>query len=87
VIESGQCDFTGDLAVPIPALLTMQFLGFPASDSLYMADLMHRHGYVSPGTPERTELMLEMVPVINGWISTPATFTPGKRIGAELPSV
>jgi cytochrome P450 len=38
----------------------MQFLGFPASDSLYMADLMHRHGYVAPGTPERTALMLEM---------------------------
>jgi len=27
------------------------------------------------------------VPVINGWISTPATFTPGKRVGAELPTV
>jgi len=38
----------------------MQFLGFPASESLYMAELMHRHGYVSPGTPERTQLMLEM---------------------------
>lgn len=60
VIEKGQCDFTDDIAVPVPALLTMQFLGFPASDSLYMADLMHRHGYVAPGTPERTELMLEM---------------------------
>jgi cytochrome P450 len=26
------------------------------------------------------------VPVNDGWVSTPATFTPGRRVGAELPS-
>jgi cytochrome P450 len=60
VIERGECDFTNDIAAPIPALLTMQFLGFPASESMYMSDLMHRHAYLSPNTPERDEMQRQM---------------------------
>ncbi len=60
VITKGECDLTQDVAAPVPALLTMQFLGFPASESLYMADLMHKHSYLPPNTPERDQLMADM---------------------------
>ncbi len=60
VIEAGECDFVMDVAAPIPALLTMQFLGFAASESLYMSDLMHRNSYLPYPSPERDAMNLEM---------------------------
>jgi cytochrome P450 len=60
VIESGACDFTEQLSVPIPALLTMQFMGFPFAEAEKMADVFHRHSYVKPGTPERDQLNAEI---------------------------
>jgi cytochrome P450 len=56
VIEAGSCDLTDDLAVPIPALLTMDLVGFPFSESGEMADLFHRHTWTPPGTPARDKL-------------------------------
>jgi cytochrome P450 len=56
VIANGRCDLTGDVTAPVPALLTMQFLGFPAADSEWMGDLFHRHSYVPPNTPERDQV-------------------------------
>ncbi len=56
VIEAGSCDLTDDLAVPIPALLTMDLVGFPFSESAEMADLFHRHTWTPPGTPARDQL-------------------------------
>jgi len=60
IIERGSGDLTEDVAVPIPALLTMQFLGFPFADAAPMADLFHRHSWVTPGTPERDRLNAEV---------------------------
>jgi cytochrome P450 len=59
-IERGSADLTEDLAVPIPALLTMDLVGFPFSESGEMADLFHRHTYTPPGTPERARLNAEV---------------------------
>jgi cytochrome P450 len=56
VIEQGACDLTEDVAVPIPALLTMDLVGFPFAESRAMADLFHRHTWVRPNTPERDQL-------------------------------
>lgn len=56
IIERGACDLTDDIAVPIPALLTMDLVGFPFSESGEMADLFHRHTFTPPGTPERDVL-------------------------------
>ena len=56
IIGDGRCDLTMDVTAPVPALLTMQFLGFPASDSEWMGDLFHRHSYIPPNTPERDQL-------------------------------
>jgi cytochrome P450 len=60
IIDQGRGDLTEDVAVPIPALLTMQFLGFPFADAAPMADLFHRHSWVAPGTPERDRLNAEI---------------------------
>jgi cytochrome P450 len=59
-IERGQCDLTADLAVPIPALLTMDLVGFPFAESTRWADLFHRHSYIPSGTPERDQLNAEV---------------------------
>lgn len=53
IVERGACDLTDDIAVPVPALLTMDLVGFPFSESGEMADLFHRHTFTPPGTPER----------------------------------
>jgi cytochrome P450 len=56
IVEAGSGDLTEDVAVPVPALLTMEFLGFAAEESAWMADLFHRFGYVPPATPERAQV-------------------------------
>lgn len=56
IIEQGTCDLTDDIAVPVPALLTMDLVGFPFAESGEMADLFHRHTFTPPGTPERDAL-------------------------------
>ena len=61
VIESGACDLTKDITAPIPAMLTMLFLGFPASDSVWMGDLFHRHSYLPPESPERAEVERDVI--------------------------
>ena len=60
VIERARCDLTEDVAVPIPALFTMDLVGFPFSEAGEMAHLFHRHTYVPPNTPERDELNAEV---------------------------
>lgn len=59
-IESGRGDLTHDVTAPIPALWTMQFLGFPATDTEWMADLFHRQGFTPPNTPERDRMDEDM---------------------------
>ena len=56
IIEAGECDLTEDVAVPIPALLTMDLVGFPFTEADEMADMFHRHTYIPPNTPERDRL-------------------------------
>jgi cytochrome P450 len=60
IIDRGSCDLTEDVAVPIPALLTMDLVGFPFSEADKMADMFHRHTYIPPNTPERDELNAEV---------------------------
>jgi cytochrome P450 len=60
IIEKGSCDLTADVTAQIPALLTVQFLGFPPADMLYMADLFHRHAYLPQNTPERDQMYADM---------------------------
>ncbi len=48
VIESGTIDLVDDLANPIPALFTSEFLGLPLQDWREYAELMHAMIYTPP---------------------------------------
>jgi cytochrome P450 len=106
IIEAGECDRTEDVAVPIPAPLTIDLVGFPFGEADEMADMFHRHTYLPLDTPERAQLNADVVrfsgvlhgralerrsepfPTVGrgaGWLRTPAAFTPGARLGTELP--
>ena len=52
VIESGRCDVVSDLVVPIPASVTLEWLGFPPSDWRTFASVFHDMAAFSPGTAE-----------------------------------
>lgn len=61
VIESGRCDLTEDIAVPVPAMQTMHLLGFPMSEASWLADLMHRETCTPPGSPERAQVNADVL--------------------------
>jgi len=52
VIESGQCDLVTDLAFPVPAAVTLEWLGFPRSDWHAMAQAFHDPAAFPNGSPE-----------------------------------
>jgi len=41
VIESGRCDIVNDFTSPLPAIMTMELLGFPLSEWRQFADPLH----------------------------------------------
>ena len=51
VIESGRCDFVYDLACPVPAAVTLEWLGFPPSDWHAHLRRVPRHRRVHEGQP------------------------------------
>ncbi len=52
VIESGKIDFVLDLANPVPAMATLEFLGLPLEQWESYAEPCHEVVYTRPGTPE-----------------------------------
>jgi cytochrome P450 len=61
IVERGEADFSTELAAPIPALLTMQFMGFPLSEAARWAEIFHLHSYAVPGTPDGDRVAREIV--------------------------
>lgn len=61
IIEKGEADFASELVAPIPALLTMQFMGFPLSEAARWADVFHHHSYAVPGTPDGNRVHDEVI--------------------------
>lgn len=53
VIGQGRCDLVTDLAVPVPAAVMMEFLGFPEADWLPVATVFHDVSAYPPGHPTR----------------------------------
>jgi cytochrome P450 len=51
--ESGRIDLVLDLANPVPAVVTLAFVGLPAADWERFADPIHASAYTPPGTPEK----------------------------------
>jgi len=52
VIESGSIDFVLDLANPVPAMATLEFLGLPLEQWERYAEPCHEVVYSAPGSPE-----------------------------------
>jgi cytochrome P450 len=73
VIESGRCELARDLTCPIPAAVTLEWLGFPPADWQMISDAFHDIAAYSSGTPEHRQAQLAFIPVI-------------ERIGEELQS-
>ena len=57
VIERGQCDLVLDLANPIPAILTLDYLGLPLDEWERFADPIHKMVYVRRDQPAYAEVM------------------------------
>src|SRR5262249_12777810 len=47
VIESGKCDIVDDIANPLPAILTMDMLGFSLHEWRDFTSMTHKLGYLS----------------------------------------
>ena len=52
VIESGSCELVTDLAFPVPAAVTLEWLGFPQSDWKTMSHAFHDPAAYPHGSPE-----------------------------------
>ena len=52
VIESGRCELVTELIFPVPAAVTLEWLGFPESDWALMSDAFHDSAAYPRGTPE-----------------------------------
>lgn len=65
VIETGKIDFVADLTGPVPAMVTMQFMGLPLEDWRDFAEPLHEVVYTPkdsaewPGVVERFQLMFD----------------------------
>jgi cytochrome P450 len=54
-IEAGSADFVLDLANPVPAIVTLDLLGFPRNDWEKFADPIHKMVFMLRGHPEYEE--------------------------------
>jgi cytochrome P450 len=63
-IERGSCEFTADLACPVPAAVTLELLGFPQSDWDRISRAFHGTAAFERGTPEFAEASADI-----GWVS------------------
>jgi cytochrome P450 len=52
VIERGECDFVLDVAAPVPAVLTLMYLGMPTDDWQRISQTQHNLVACHPDTPE-----------------------------------
>lgn len=52
VIEVGSCDFVHDVAVRVPAFMTLELLGIPTEKWEQYAEPLHASAWAPPGTPE-----------------------------------
>ena len=65
VIEQGRCDLVHDIAVKIPAFMTLELLGIPTDKWQRYAEPLHATAWAPPDTPEY-ERMLEGVAWLMG---------------------
>src|SRR5262249_29469789 len=56
-VESGRCDLVHDLAVRVPAFMTLELLGIPTEKWEAYAEPLHASAWAPPDTPEHARMM------------------------------
>jgi cytochrome P450 len=56
-IENGACDFVHDLAVRVPAFMTLELLGVPTDKWELYAEPLHASAWAPPDTPEHDRMV------------------------------
>jgi cytochrome P450 len=56
VIENGSCDFVHDIAVRVPAFMTLELLGIPTEKWQLYAEPLHASAWAPPDTPEHERM-------------------------------
>jgi cytochrome P450 len=56
-IESGRCDFVHELAVRVPAFMTLELLGIPTEKWERYAEPLHASAWAPPDTPDYDRMM------------------------------
>ena len=52
VVEQGACEFVDDLTCPVPAAVTLEWMGFPRDEWQWFSDAFHGISAFPNGTPE-----------------------------------
>lgn len=52
VVERGECEFVHDLTCPVPASVTLEWMGFPQDEWQWYSDTFHGISAYPTGTPE-----------------------------------
>lgn len=58
VIEDGACDIVDSLANPVPALVTLDYVGIPLDRAARYGEILHRSVYTLRDTPAFAEVMV-----------------------------
>lgn len=64
VIETGRCELARDLTCPIPAAVTLEWMGFPRDDWQVISDAFHDLAAFSIGTREHRRAQRAFLPVM-----------------------
>jgi cytochrome P450 len=65
IIERGHGNFVHDLTVPVPAAVTMEWLGFPEEEWLPYASVFHDTSAHPPGHPAREAALLRYADIMS----------------------
>jgi cytochrome P450 len=64
VVERGECDFVADLTCPVPAAVTLEWMGYPRDDWQMFSDAFHGVSAYPAGSPEHRKASEAYGPVM-----------------------
>ena len=64
VVERGECEFVHDLTCPVPASVTLEWLGYPQDEWQWFSDTFHGISAYPAGSPEHHEASQAYGPVL-----------------------
>jgi cytochrome P450 len=65
VVESGECEFVHDLTCPVPAAVTLEWLGYPREEWQMFSDAFHGVSAYPAGSPEHRKASEAYGPVLS----------------------